>query len=142
MTMRPMTKIASIVFLYALGIGFSLVFYWVIYDQLQAISQSVVVEVQSGISFLLSGLILPIIHIVDVIEKKIVSRKIRASYRKMQGKILVGSLIILIGVGFAGTQMVMSKIHDEGYQKCEFSLHKTRAVFKFYSKDPALCPTS
>jgi len=142
MTMHPMTKIACIVCLYALGIGFSLIFYWVIHEQLQAISQSSVVQLHSGTGLLLFGLILPVFHFMEILDKKILSKKVRAKYRKMQGKILLCSVIILIGSGFAVTQMVMSKIHEEGYQKCEFSIYNARSVSTFYSKDPALCPTS
>jgi len=138
-----MNKVVAIVIAYVVGIATILYFCWRIQELLQAISQSSVVEIQSGMAFLLLPLIMPILHIMDVLDKKIASRKIRAIYRKIQGKILlVIFLIILPGVGFVVTQMVMSKIHAEGYQKCEFVTHMTRSIFTSYSKDPVLCPTS
>jgi len=142
MEVHPLTKIACIVCLYAFSIGAVLFFYWIIYEQLQAMAQSAVVQVQSGVFLILLPLIAPVFHIIEVLDNKIKSRKIRAAYRKMQSTIIVGSFIIIIGAGFSGTQMVMYKIHAEGYQKCEFVTYMTRSKFTYYSKDPALCPTS
>ena len=140
--MHQALKVTFVVLFEALALAFALFFFWRIQQQLNAIAQSEIVEIQSATTFLLLPLILPLLHLLSIAEKRYISGPNQAKFRKLQSKLFVFLVLALIGSGFVINQMVLSQLSKHGYQACSLVSHHTRSTFITYSKDSALCPTS
>ncbi|KKO44842.1 hypothetical protein WG68_13480 [Arsukibacterium ikkense] len=138
--MHPVLKVALVVLFEALAIAFALFFFWRIQQQHAAIAQSALVEIQSGTAFLLLPLILPLLHLMSVVEKQFATGAKQAKFRKLQSKLFIFLVLVLPGSGFVINQMVVSKLKHQGYQACDMVAFQTRSSFTTYSKDTALCP--
>lgn len=140
--MRQALKVTLVILFEAIAVAFALFFFWRIQQQHEAIAQSALVEIQSGTAFLLLPLILPLLHLMSIAEKRFASGLKQAKFRKLQSKLFILFVLILIGSGFVANQMVLSQLKLQGYQTCSMVSHQTRSTFTTYSKDSALCPKS
>lgn len=140
--MRQALKVTLIVLFEALALAFALFFFWRIQQQFNAIAHSEIVEIQSGTAFLLLPLILPLLHLMSIAEKRYAKGPRQARFRKLQGKLFVFFVLALIGSGFVINQMVLSQLSKQGYRACSLVSHQTRSTFITYSKDSTSCPKS
>lgn len=140
--MRHTLKVTLVILFEAMAIAFALFFFWRLQQQHELIAQSALVEIQSGTAFLLLPLILPLLHLMSIAEKHFASGPKQAKFRKLQSKLFILFVLILIGSGFVANQMLLSQLKLQGYQACSMVSHQTRSTFTTYSKDSALCPRS
>jgi hypothetical protein len=140
--MRQTLKVVFVILFEAMAIAFALFFFWRTQQQYEAIAQSALVEIQSGTAFLLLPLILPLLHLLSIAEKRFANGPKQAKFRKLQSKLFILFVLILLGSGFVINQMVISQLNIQGYQACSMVSHQARSTFTTYSKDSALCPKS
>jgi hypothetical protein len=140
--MHPTLKVTLVILFEALAVTFAFFFVWLTQQQYYAIEESHLVEIQSGTAFLLLPLILPLLHLMSIAEKRFTNSPIQAKFRKLQSKLFILLVLILLGSGLVVNQMVLMQLKLQGYQACSVVSHQTRSTFTTYSKDSALCPKS
>src|SRR5690554_885379 len=138
--MRSHLTVISVTLMHILALAFFALFLWIGLSTWQDIvAGKPVVDTQTGLRYLLLPLILPILHIMSIVGRKLSSSD-KNRLPKRQGDIFVIAVIMLFVGGWLLEARYFSLLEDNGYQPCENSSSGIRSVFITYTKDTSLCP--
>lgn len=129
-----------LVFFDLVAIGSLLFFIFLFFDWHAEINQQAhVVEVMSGAQYLLLPLMVPIIHLLSIVQARIDDSK-RKRFEKIQIQIIWISLTGFLLVGWQVDRYLEKKLDATDYRECEHGFHGVRFSITSYSKDINLCP--
>ncbi|MGP9800025.1 hypothetical protein [Rheinheimera sp. NSM] len=139
--MSALTKTCLVV-LHTLAVAFALFYLWLLQQHYAAMQQAALVEIQYGTAFLLLPLILPLLHLMSIAERRYNTKVAAQKARRMQSRLFLLLVLGLPLAGFLANQRLLWQLKQHGYQPCEAVHYGSRAIFTTYNKDVALCPVS
>ncbi|WP_166267262.1 hypothetical protein [Marinobacter caseinilyticus] len=123
-----------------LACAFAIFCFWLWWLTLQAIARDeLLIEAQTGMRYLLLPLILPILHLATVIDRKF-SRSRNNHWRKHQGNFFLLAIVALFALGWLIESQYFSVLEEQGYQACEAHSSGLRSTFIVYTRDMSQCP--
>ena len=140
--MPVLLKTSLLLLMHTLAVAFAVFFLWQHQQHYAAMQQAAAVEIQSGSAFLLLPLILPLLHLMSIVDRCYTNKAAAVTARKMQSRLFVLLVLGLPLSGFMANQWLLCQLKQRGYQACDAVHSGTKSIFTTYSKDIALCPVS
>jgi len=127
-------------FIHCLALFFTVLYVWIWWSTYQDImAEKLVIGTQTGLRYLMLPLVLPVLHIIGIFERKGRTSKKR-QFVMRQGDILMVVVVALFLFGWFFEVQYFRFLEDSGYLPCEFRTSGIRSVFINYAKDTSLCP--